>query len=235
MEILVATVVIFVGSYVQTALGFGLAIVAAPILFFLDPLYVPAPITISALTLSLVMAAKHWRSISFSGLKFAILGRIPGTMAGGMLLVWISIEQLALWVGLSVVAAVALSLSNLKLRPNSGLMFSAGFLSGFMGTSTSIGGPPMALLLQHEKSDYIRANMSAFFCASCLMSLVMLLVIGKLDHSHIFLFLPFIPATLIGYWLAMKTVRKISHNSLRYSSLALCMLAGLMTVASYWW
>ena len=57
MEILVATVVIFIGSYVQTALGFGLAIVAAPILFFLDPLYVPAPITISALTLSLVMAA----------------------------------------------------------------------------------------------------------------------------------------------------------------------------------
>jgi len=59
-------------------------------------------------------------------------------------------------------------------------------------------------------------------------------VIGKLDHTHIVLFLPFIPATLIGYWLAMKTVRKISHNSLRYSSLTLCMLAGLMTVASYW-
>ena len=68
------------------------------------------------------------------------------------------------------------------------------------------------------------------------MSLVMLLVIGKLDQSHIFFyFLPLIPATLIGYWLAMKTVRKISHNSLRYSSLAPCMLAGLMTVASYWW
>ena len=108
MEILVATVVIFVGAYIQTALGFGLAIVAAPILFFLDPLYVPAPITISALTLSLVMAARHWDSISFSGLKFAILGRIPGTIAGGMLLVWISIEQLALWVGISVIAAVIL-------------------------------------------------------------------------------------------------------------------------------
>ena len=169
MEVIIATLIIFLGAYIQTALGFGLAIVAAPILFLLDPLYVPAPITMSALTLSLVMALSHWESISFSGLKFAI------------------------------------------------------------------GGPPMALLLQHEKSTYIRANMSAFFCASCLMSLVMLLVIGKLDQSHIFLFLPLIPATLIGYWLAMKTVRKISHNSLRYSSLALCMLAGSMTVASYWW
>ena len=105
----------------------------------------------------------HWRSISFSGLKFAILGRIPGTISGGMLLVWISVEQLALWVGISVIVAVILSLSNLKLKPSNGSLFSAGFLSGFMGTSTSIGGPPMALLLQHEKSDYIRANMSAFF------------------------------------------------------------------------
>ena len=234
MEIIVATVVIFVGSYVQTALGFGLAIVAAPILFFLDPLYVPAPITISALTLSLVMAAKHWRSISFSGLKFAILGRIPGTMAGGMLLVWISIEQLALWVGLSVVAAVALSLSNLKLRPKSGLMFSAGFLSGFMGTSTSIGGPPMALLLQHEESEFIRANMSAFFCVSCVMSLAMLVFVDRLDMRHLELFLPLFPATLAGYWLAMKTVRKISKNSLRYSSLLLCALVGSLSVASYW-
>ena len=234
MEIIIATAVIFVGAYIQTALGFGLAIVAAPVLFLLDPLYVPAPITMSALTLSLVMAASHWESISFSGLKFAILGRIPGTICGGMLLVWISLEQLALWVGISVIAAVILSLSNLKLKPNTGLLFSAGFLSGFMGTSTSIGGPPMALLLQHEKSDFIRANMSAFFCASCLMSLVMLLLVGKLDHSHIVLFLPFLPATLIGYWLAMKTVRKISHNSLRYSSLALCLLAGSMTLASYW-
>ena len=234
MEIIIATVVIFVGAYIQTALGFGLAIVAAPVLFLLDPLYVPAPITMSAMTLSLVMAASHWESISFSGLKFAILGRIPGTICGGMLLVWISLEQLALWVGISVIAAVILSLSNLKLKPNTGLLFSAGFLSGFMGTSTSIGGPPMALLLQHEKSDFIRANMSAFFCASCLMSLVMLLLVGKLDHSHIVLFLPFLPATLIGYWLAMKTVRKISHNSLRYSSLALCLLAGSMTLASYW-
>ena len=234
MEILVATVVIFAGAYIQTALGFGLAIVAAPILFFLDPLYVPAPITISALTLSLVMAAKHWELISFSGLKFAILGRIPGTVAGGMLLVWISIEQLALWVGISVIVAVILSLSNLKLNPSGRSMFSAGFLSGFMGTSTSIGGPPMALLLQHEKSEFIRANMSAFFCASCFMSLVMLLFIDRLDERHLVLSLPFLPATLAGYWLAMKTVRKISHNSLRYSSLVLCALAGSMAVASYW-
>ena len=110
MEVIIATLIIFIGAYIQTALGFGLAIVAAPILFLLDPLYVPAPITMSALILSLVMALSHWKSISFSGLKYAILGRIPGTICGGMLLVWISVEQLALLVGISAVSYTHLTL-----------------------------------------------------------------------------------------------------------------------------
>ncbi len=42
---LIAMALIFVGSFVQTAIGFGLAIVAAPLLFLVSPEYVPAPIS----------------------------------------------------------------------------------------------------------------------------------------------------------------------------------------------
>ena len=234
MEIVIAVAVIFVGSYVQSSIGFGLAIIAAPVLFFIDPLYVPAPITISAFTLSLANAAKHWHSISFEGLKFAIIGRIPGTVAGGLLLFWIGQEQLALWLGISVIVAVLLSLSNLVLKPTPSALFSAGFLSGFMGTSTSIGGPPMALLYQHEENDFIRANMAAFFCVSCLMSLIMLATIGQFGMEHVLISLPLMPATLLGYWVAMKTLQSISHQNLRHFSLLICAIAGSVAVASYW-
>ena len=234
MEIVIAVAVIFVGSYVQSSIGFGLAIIAAPGLFFIDPLYVPAPITISAFTLSLANAAKHWHSISFEGLKFAIIGRIPGTVAGGLLLFWIGQEQLALWLGISVIVAVLLSLSNVVLKPTPGALFSAGFLSGFMGTSTSIGGPPMALLYQHEENDFIRANMAAFFCVSCLMSLIMLATVGQFGMEHVLISLPLMPATLLGYWVAMKTLQSISHKNLRHFSLLICAIAGSVAVASYW-
>ena len=234
MEIIIATVVIFIGSYVQSSLGFGLAIISAPVLFFIDPLYVPAPITVAAFTLSLANAAKHAHSISFSGLKFAVVGRIPGTIAGGLLLVWISLDQLALWLGVSVLVAVLLSLSNISLRPTPGAMFSAGFLSGFMGTSSSIGGPPLALLLQHEENDFIRANMAAFFCVSCLMSLIMLAAVDRFGIEQIVVSLPLMPATLAGYWVAMKTLHKISHRVLRFASLFLCATAGTAAIISYW-
>ena len=234
MEILFAVTVIFVGSFVQSSIGFGLAIIAAPLLYFIDPLYVPAPITVCALTLSVANSAKFWKSISFAGLKYAILGRIPGTIAGGMLLLWIDQRALALWLGISVIAAVALSLSNVMLKPTSPAMFSAGFLSGFMGTSSSIGGPPMALVLQHEANDFIRANLAAFFVVSCILSLAMLATVDRFAMPHLLISLPLMPATLAGYWVAMKTLHLISHQRLRKASLSLCGLAGSTAILSYW-
>jgi len=234
MEVLVAAAVILLGSYVQSSIGFGLAIIAAPVLFFIDPLYVPAPITVSALTLSVANARKHRHAISFKGLQYAVLGRVPGTIAGGLLLLWIDQEQLALWLGLSVLAAVGLSLKKIILQPTDKSLFAAGFLSGFMGTSSSIGGPPMALVMQHQESDFIRANLSAFFVASCIMSLIMLSIVGRFGYAEIVRSLPLLPATLVGYWLAMRTLHLISPENLRRISLILCAVAGTYAVASYW-
>jgi uncharacterized membrane protein YfcA len=133
-----------------------------------------------------------------------------------------------------VIAAVALSLSNVMLKPTSPAMFSAGFLSGFMGTSSSIGGPPMALVLQHEANDFIRANLAAFFVVSCILSLAMLATVDRFAMPHLLISLPLMPATLAGYWVAMKTLHLISHQRLRKASLILCGVAGSSAILSYW-
>ncbi len=234
MEAIIPVLIVVVGSFVQTGIGFGLAVIAAPLLFFIDPDYVPAPITVAALTLSLANAWRFRHSISLTGLKFAILGRVPGTVAGGLLIFWIDQRTLGLWLGISVLVAVWLSFGKVAFRPTRGAMFSAGFLSGFMGTSSSIGGPPMALVLQHQTTDFIRANMAAFFVVSCVMSLLMLSFVGRFGGQHMLLSLPFMPASLLGYWLAMRSVHLITSRMLRLGSLSLCALAGLAAVISYW-
>ncbi len=234
MDLLLAFTVITLGSYVQSSIGFGLAIIAAPVLFFIDPAYVPAPITVSAFALSVANAWGHRRSISLRGLKYAVLGRIPGSVAGAMLIFWINQELLGLWLGISVLLAVAVSLKTVALAPTPGHMAVAGFLSGFMGTSSSIGGPPMALLLQHQEARYIRANLSAFFVVSCLMSLAMLVPVGYFGSREILLALPLLPATLLGYWLARHTWHLISPRILRLSTLALCSVCGVIAIFSFW-
>ena len=232
MELALAAFVILIGSYVQSSIGFGLAIISAPLLFAIDPLYVPGPVTVCALTLSLANTYHHRKAVSLKGLQYAILGRIPGTVAGGFLLLWISHDALALWLGASVLLAVGLSLSRIVIRPSHPAMVTAGFLSGFMGTSSAIGGPPMALVMQHEGNDFIRANLAAFFIVRCIMSLIMLAAIDRFGAAELAASLPLPPATLIGYWIARKTMHRISHRRLRLFSLTLCALAGAGSILS---
>ena len=60
---LLAALLIFVGSFVQSSIGFGLAIVAAPLLFMISPSYVPAPVCLVALFISVLNAFKHRDSV----------------------------------------------------------------------------------------------------------------------------------------------------------------------------
>ncbi len=79
---------IFVGgSFVQTAIGFGLAIVAAPLLFLVSlRLCTRAYLSLLACSFLIFTCLNTEQNISIGGLKIALLGRIPGSIAGGALL-----------------------------------------------------------------------------------------------------------------------------------------------------
>ncbi|MDO6685607.1 MULTISPECIES: sulfite exporter TauE/SafE family protein [unclassified Agarivorans] len=229
----IACLLIFVGALVQYTIGFGLAVIAAPLLFLLSPVYVPGPVVIVALVVSTLSAFEHRASISFKGLTAAILGRIPGSIAGGALLLWADLSKLSFWLGLSVLIAVAISLFPIRLTPSPKRLALAGFMSGFMGTSSSIGGPPMALLLQHQQASYLRANLSAFFVTSCIMSLIVQLSIGFMSLAHFQASLPLIPAALCGAWVGRRYGKRLPQQWMRAFSLSLCAISGGSAMVSY--
>lgn len=229
-EALIAALLIFVGSFVQTAIGFGLAIVAAPLLFLVSPDYVPAPICIVALFISILNALKHRDSVEIGGLKMALIGRIPGSIAGGVLLVMVSTELLALWLGLLVLFAVVVSLLPFRIEPTPTRMGIAGFFSGFFGTSSAIGGPPMALLLQHQEANQLRGNLSAFFVFSSIISLVVHAPAGFLTLHHIWISIPLIPAAWLGYRFARATTHSLPKEKIRIGALILCSISGATAV-----
>lgn len=71
ISVVLAMMLIFLGSFVQSSIGFGLAIVTAPLLYLISPDYVPAPITLVALFLSIINAYRHKMNISLRGLGMA--------------------------------------------------------------------------------------------------------------------------------------------------------------------
>lgn len=232
LGILLAMTLIFIGSFVQSSIGFGLAIVTAPILFQISPSYVPAPITVVALFLSVINASHHRATISLKGLWMAFIGRVPGSVAGAFLLYWVDANQLSLWLGVLVILAVAVSLLPFRIQPTPNRMMIAGFFSGFFGTSSGIGGPPMALLLQHQEGNLIRANLSAFFVVSSLLSLIVQVPIGYMTMHHFYLSLPLLPASYLGYKVAMRYINRIPKKTVRQASLAICFVSGITAIVS---
>ncbi|WP_372882687.1 sulfite exporter TauE/SafE family protein [Psychromonas sp.] len=225
-NLLIAMLLIFCGSFIQSATGFGLAVVAAPILIHLSPEFIPGPIIIVALFLAVINALKYRANISFTGLKQAVIGRIPGTIAGAALLYYIDVAQLSLLLGTVVLMAVVVSLLPVKLEPTPRRLFFAGFLSGFFGSSAGIGGPPMALLMQHQQANLIRGNMAAFFVVGGVMSLLVQIPIGYMTLSHLYLSLPLLPAGYLGYRVALLVVDRLSQQLIRRMSLLLCTVSG---------
>lgn len=230
---LLAALIVLVGSFVQSATGFGLAIVTAPLLLLLSADYIPAPITVVALVLSVVNVLHYRKSLELKGLMYAMIGRVPGSICGGFLLLWMSPSQISLFIGVLVLFAVAISLFPVRIEPTDSRMTIAGFLSGLFGTSSSIGGPPLALLLQHQAANSIRANLSAFFVMSSIISLVVQWYVDRFTWHHFELSLPLLPAAFLGFWLSLKVAHKINKSALRYMSLTLCTISGSYAIARY--
>lgn len=158
-----------------------------------------------------------------------------GTAAGAALLLVVSAHWLSLWLGLVVLIAVIVSLLPHRLEPTPTRLLIVGFLSGFMGTSSSIGGPPMALLLQHQAANHIRANMAAFFIVSGFMTLIALTMIGHMTLYHVGLALPLIPAAIIGYLIANKVIHRIDKQQMRWLSLVLCSLSAASAIGHFFY
>ena len=107
---------------------------------------------------------------------------------------------------------------------------SAGVLSGVMGTASSIGGPPMALVMQNEDGDRIRANLSVFFVVSCCISLVVLWVGGMFQLQHLLYGAYMLPGVFIGNWLAAKVAHRIDKKIMKWALLFLCSFSGFSAI-----
>ena len=198
-ELLLATLVVALGASIQGTLGFGLGLVGAPVLVLLDPELVPGPLLFAVLPLTILVALRERGALDLRGVRWAIAGRIPGTILGSIAIAVLSQSALALMVGVVVLVAVVLSVAGWHLRPTARTLATAGAASGFMGTATSIGGPPMAMVYQRHTGPEMRASLAAYFMLGGAFSLTALALSGEFGTDELRRGLVLLPGVLAGY------------------------------------
>ncbi|UTW12510.1 sulfite exporter TauE/SafE family protein [Marinobacterium rhizophilum] len=226
-----ALLVVTLGIALQGVVGIGFALVAAPLLFLIDPLFVPVPLIILGALLSGYMVARGRQHLSWRRLMPALVARVPGSWLGAMLLASVSPGALSLILGGTLFVSVALSWRNtIRISMSTRSLSVAGFFSGIIGTATSVGGPPMALVYQESNVLTARSELAAFFLAGLPITLIMLALTDNLPLESLILTLKMVPGLVAGVFVARRIDRHVDKQSAKPLLLSMSLLGAVLVV-----
>lgn len=235
LQLLIITIMMTAGAAVQATIGYGISLIAIPVLVLIDPGFIPGPVLVSSLILSLLVMFRERQAVNLVELRWAVLGRVVGSIIAAWILMRISSDALVnLFAGM-LLLAVAITASGVRIPINRRNLLIAGTAAGIMGTVAAIGGPPMALLYQRESGARIRSGLAGFFIFGVLISVAALLYAGHFGWRDIQLGLLLTPGALLGYFISKRAVAWISPRTLRVAVLTMSALSALVVLAQQIW
>lgn len=230
-----ALLIVLGGSLVQGLLGIGFGLLAAPLLYLLEPSYVPGPVLLLGFLLASCMLLGNRQALAWRRPLPAILARLPGAWCGGLMLGLLPSAWLGLLLGTCVLLATLTSYRWLEVRCSPRNLAIAGFCSGLMGTATSVGGPPMAIVYQTCGRISARDELAAFFLLTTPVSVLFLLYQGRMPLDYLHSTLKLVPGVVLGYALARCMDGRFDKGSPRQLLLLLSLLtAGGLIAISLW-
>ncbi|MGH3946906.1 MAG: TSUP family transporter [Pseudonocardiaceae bacterium] len=228
--ILAAGLVVALGALVQGAVGYGMALVAAPLLALVDPALVPVPLILLATVHSVLAVIRDGRHADWPGIGWAMLGRLPGTGLGVLAVVMLSQRVFSLVVGLCVLACVVLSLLAWRPRPRPRALLLAGVASGAGGTAAGIGGPPIALLYQDEAGPRVRGTIAGYFVLGSVTSIAALAAAGQVTRESLASAALLTPFLLAGFALSGPARRVLDNGWTRRAVLAVAAASAALLI-----
>jgi uncharacterized membrane protein YfcA len=230
LEFAVCAGVVLFGSVVQGSIGFGLNLLGAPFIAIVVPEAIPATMVLIAAPLAISTFVRERHMIDRVALPWMISGALPGTLIGLVIVDQVSGASLGVLVGAITLTGVALSVASPPVRISTGTSVLAGFLSNMFGTASSVGGPPVALLMQHSPGPVARSTLGGFFTISALMSLIGYLVTGLLGEDQALLAFALMPFMATGLWMSPRLHDFVDGGWLRPTVLVLSAIAGTSAI-----
>ena len=246
---------VLLGAALQTGVGIGLGLVAAPVVVLLEPSLMPGTLLVTTMTMPLLTVCAEWRHIDWHGLSWGLPARVPGSVAGAWLVGVTDPRLLAALFGLMVLAAAASSAFGggrgagnearhgrtadgpapgdpadqpdpPRHRFSPATLLAVGTASGLTGTATSIGGPPLALLYQHQPAACVRATLGGFFFGGTLISVLALAAAGEMTTRQLTTGLLLVPFVVARFVAGRPLARRLGQAGLRTALLWVVSLSG---------
>ena len=227
LDLILASLVMALGSAIQAAVGYGIALVVVPLLALIDPRLIPGPMLFAAVVLAGIMAYRGRAAIVAKEVALSQAGLIVGTALGAFALTLVDPEDLPRIFGVLILLAVAASASGFHPAVTNLSLSIGGFLGGFMGIMSGIHGPPVALLYQKSPGAKVRAMMGMFFLIGYPIAIVSLFLVGLFNRESLVMGLLLIPGVCLGYLVNPLLARFLDRGFLRPAILLVATVSAL--------
>lgn len=223
---------IAMAATVASALGFGFNLLAAPLLVSLyDPKHIIPSLHMAWVPIGVVLLIHHRRHVKPSRIGWWLILAIPGLVAGVWMLDLLDRDVMRRMVGtVTVVCALLLACrQRYPIKDERLWMMGAGGLSGLLGGSTSMSGPPIVLLGLNQKWDTVpfRADLLGYFTCLSAVCIVLLGWRGMLSAQSVDYAVAGAPGLVVGYLVGTTLARYVVGKGFRYAALGLLFAAGI--------
>ena len=131
---------------------------------------------------------------------------------------------------LQTVLAAAASLLTPAFTPSVPALLGAGVITGLSETATGIGGPPLALVYQHETPSTLRSTVATCFLIGEVGSLVLLGFQGRVGVQHLQAAGWLMPPLVAGLAVSALLHRRVSSGPMRTFVLVFAVISGIVLV-----
>jgi hypothetical protein len=232
---------VFVAAFIRGALGFAFALLLSP---FLLLLLSPKQVVVTDISLSIIsnafnifmMMRTFERNIKPRILLVLMIGCLLGMPFGAYVLSIINASLFKIFIG-SIIIIFALLLFfgiAIFLKRYAIVSIISGFLSGFLTTSTSLGGPPVVFFLHGQmlSKEAIYCTQVVYWLYMLIFSLLILLIGGVIHINMIYASLSFVPPLILGMTVGIQTFWFLNNQIFRTLTLCIIMLSGMMAILS---
>lgn len=202
-ELILVGVIILLATLVRSTVGFGDALVAMPLLAFVVPLRIAAPlIALVSIFNAFVVLLKEWRQVSFRETGLLIITAMAGIPIGAEVL-RSGDERLVK----ALLAVIVLAFSIWSLRKPGAFALKSdrtapifGVAAGILGGAYNTAGPPLVVFgtLRNWPVERFRANLQSYFVIASSVVLLMHVKNDLVTNHVLVLFGVSMPITVVA-------------------------------------
>ena len=235
LELFFSILAVAASSVVIGTVGFGFALVAAPVLLlYLEPEQVVVVInSLIGLMMAMVLV-RTWRHLQLRPSIGLVLGGVAATPIGVLALNSASPGVLRITIALVIIFLALFSLKNIQLPFTRSKMAGPafGFFTALATTTIAIGGPIAAIyaIAQEWKPDRVRATLALLFITSDMMAFALYSATGLVGRGTLANIGVLIPGMIIGFAVAGVVVGHINDRIFRHAMIAVIVVAGSATL-----